>query len=116
MKVEIKVLDNGIKQIILIGRLDIQGTGEVENTFTFQSAVEKAAILVDMSQVDFIASVGMRIFVSNAKALGRRGGKMVIFNPQPLVREVLEKVGINVLVPIYTDFDEACAALMAGVS
>jgi anti-anti-sigma regulatory factor len=56
------------------------------------------------------------IFVSNAKALGRRGGKMVILNPQPLVRDVLEKVGIDVLVPIYADFDEACAALLAEVS
>ncbi len=116
MKVEIKLLDNGVKQIILAGRLDIQGTGEVENTFTSLSEVDKAAILVDMSQVDFISSVGMRLLVTHAKTLGRRGGKMAIVNPQPWVREVLQKVGIDVLVPLYDDFEMACEALKAAIS
>jgi anti-anti-sigma factor len=116
MKIETKVLDNDIKQITLAGRLDIQGTAAVENSFTYYSATEKAAVLVDMSQVDFISSTGMRMLVSNAKALARRGGKMVVLNPQPLIQEALQTAGIDALTPIYNDFEEACTALKAAVS
>ena len=112
MKLEVIKLDNGIKQINLSGRLDIQGTGEIENSFTAHAASEKALVLVDMSKVEFMASIGIRILLSNARSLEGRGGKMVLYKPTPMVRSVFKTTGIDEIVPIYDDFDAACAALL----
>ena len=49
MKQKVTVLENGIKQISLSGRLDIQGSAEIETQFVIHSASEKAAVLVDMT-------------------------------------------------------------------
>ena len=111
MKQEVTILDNGIKQISLSGRLDIQGSAEIENQFTIHSASEKAAVLVDMSQVEFISSMGVRLLLSNAKAQVRRGGQMALYNPQAMVKDVLVSAGIDELIPMFDDFDAACAQL-----
>lgn len=113
MKLEVTELDNGIKQIKLTGRLDIPGTNEIENSFTAHAASKKQVVLVDMAEVEFITSYGMRILVSNAKSLARRGGKMVLYRPAPTVKEVLVMAGIGEIISIYDDFDAACADLKA---
>ena len=116
MKLEVVELDNGIKQIKLNGRLDIEGTIEIETLFTAHAASKKAAVLVDMTEVEYIASFGMRILLSNAKSLAGRGGKMVIYKPVPRVKEILTMAGIGVIIPIYDDFEAACADLEAAVT
>ncbi len=116
MDLDVIRLDNGIKQINLIGRLDIQGAGEIETPFVSQSSSGEALVLLDMSGVIFIASTGMRILLSNAKSLTERGGKMVLYNPTPVVRDVLETIGIAQLIPVYDDFETACAALLSATA
>jgi anti-sigma B factor antagonist len=100
----------------LSGRLDIAGTGEIESKFTFQSATQKAAVLVDLSEVTFIASIGMRLLLSNARAQSQRGGLMVLYNPQPLVKDALVTAGFEQLIPMFDEFDAACAALQTAVT
>jgi anti-sigma B factor antagonist len=115
VKLESKVLDNGITLITLTGRLDIPGSGAIETQFTIHAASKKAAVLVDMSNVEFVASIGMRLLVANAKAQLGRGGKMAMVNAQPLVAEALTMANIVELVPLYDDFDTACTELLAAV-
>ncbi len=113
MKLEITELSNGIRQVKLSGRLDMQGTNQIGDTFAFRVATEKALVLVDLSEVDFLASIGIRLILSNARALGSRGGKLVLCNPSPLIADVLTTAGVHELVQIYQDFEAACAALQA---
>jgi anti-anti-sigma factor len=115
MKFEATNLDNGIKLVKLVGRLDLKGTNEIDNLFTFNTSSGKAPVLVDLSEVDFLASIGMRMLLSNAKALTRRGSKMVLLKPIPLVREALVTAGFDELIPIYDDFDQASEALRSVV-
>jgi anti-anti-sigma factor len=66
---------------------------------------------VDLSEVDFLASIGIRMLTMNAKSLSTRGGRMVLLNPTNEVKSVLDMTGISPIIPIYTDFDSAEAAL-----
>jgi anti-sigma B factor antagonist len=116
MELTVTRRDDSILLLSLVGRLDIAGTGEVESKFTFQTATQKAAVLVDLSEVTFIASIGMRLLLSNARAQSQRGGLMVLCNPQPLVKEALVTAGFEQLIPMYDDFDAACAALQTAVA
>ena len=116
MNLEIKKLDNGIIEIEMNGRLDLQGGLEIEAQFKQHSETEKGAILVDMTNVDFISSNGMRLLISNAKALSKQGGKMVLFNPVKLVKSALETAGFNQLIPIHDDYQTACTDLLDPLS
>lgn len=116
MEMQITDLEGGIKQVKLVGRLDLKGTNDIDNSFTFATSSGSTPVLVDLSEVDFLASIGMRMLISNAKALGRRGSKMVLYNPTPLVKEALITAGFDELIPIFDDFDEATSALKAVIS
>ena len=101
MEIQYSELDNGIIQIKLGGRLDIIGTGKIETKFTGYCTGEKVRVIVDLSKVDFLASIGIRLLTLTAKSLASRGGKMVILNPISEVQDVLEITGIPAIIPIY---------------
>jgi anti-anti-sigma factor len=66
---------------------------------------------VDLSQVPFLASIGIRILLTNARVLRQRGGRMALLNPQSMVEEVLKVTGIESIIPIFHDLEAASAAL-----
>ena len=104
---------DGIQQIVLSGRMDSAGTEQVAARFTETIAARSPRVVVDMTRVAFLSSIGIRLLMSNAKALKQHGGRMVIAGPQPLVKEVLDIVGIAQLIPVHADLESACSALAA---
>ena len=76
MRLESELLDEHILKISLDGRLDIDGTQAIDMPFTALAATKKAAVLVDLSQVTFLTSIGIRTLLTCAKAASARGGKM----------------------------------------
>ena len=113
MEMQYSEQDNGIRLIKLHGKLDIFGTGEIETKFSGYCAGEKPRVLVDLSGVDFLASIGIRLLNINAKAVASRGGRMVLLNPIPDVKHVLEITGIPAIIPIYDSLESAEAVLLA---
>jgi len=99
-------------RVALTGRLDIVGA-EVIALPLATLAGAKQGLIVDMSGVSFIASIGIRHLVSAAKALSRRNGRLVLLNPSEMVAEVLTTSGLTDLLPIVRSDSEAVAALDA---
>jgi anti-sigma B factor antagonist len=110
MELAVQDLDSGVLGINLSGRMDIIGTQQIDLKFTMLVSTRKAQILVDLSNVTFIASIGIRTLVSNAKAQRLRGGSMVLYKPNNQVEEVLRATGIDTIIPIVHDFDAARGA------
>lgn len=99
MKLESTPLDSGQILVSLAGRMDIAGAAEIENTFS--ALVSHAHVaLVDMAGVTFLASIGIRLILANAKSLHKRGGTLVLFNCDPQVERVLLTTGVNELTQI----------------
>jgi anti-sigma B factor antagonist len=111
MEMSVEYLNDGIKKINLKGRMDIEGTQAIDLRLATETSVQKALIVVDLSLVEFVASVGLGVLVRSAKALRLRGGKIVLLNPQPVVALVLEKTGIHEVISIYRDLNTASDAL-----
>ncbi len=109
MNLESELLDGGILRIVLDGRLDLQGTEEIDNAFTELTGSHAGPVLVDLGEVSFIASIGMRTLLASAKALDKRGGKMVLVDAQDMVRDTLETAGITSLLPLFENTDSALA-------
>jgi len=107
-------LDNSIRMIKLAGDLDILGVGQIETRFAGYCAGENPRVLVDLSEVNFLASIGIRLLTLNAKSVASRGGRMVLLHPRPDVRRVLEITGIPAIIPIYDGLESAEAVLLAS--
>lgn len=105
--------ENGIRLIRLIGKLDIVGAGEIKTKFTGHCAGEKVRVVVDISKVDFLASIGIRLLMLTAKSVASRGGQMILLNPIPEVQHTLEMTGIPSIIPIYSSMESAEAVLLA---
>ena len=113
MEIQYSELSNGIRLIKLIGSLDIMGVGAIETKFAGYCAGEHVRVLIDLSAVDFLASIGIRLVTTNAKSLSSRQGRMVLLSPTPDVKNVLEITGIPDIIPMYEQLESAEAVLLA---
>ena len=77
------------------------------------ATLRAARALIDLSQVEFIGSGGIRMFITIARALGRKGGKLVLYGAQPPVAQVFATTSLNDIVPVRADAAAAAAAVRA---
>ena len=103
-------LDNGITKVVLDGSLDIAGAAAIDLKMNV-IAGSKNSVLIDLQQVTFIGSMGLRALVSPARAILSRKGKIAVYAPTELVEKVLKTSGIDTMIPIFHDYDMAVAAL-----
>jgi anti-anti-sigma factor len=101
---------DGITKVVLDGSLDIAGANAIDLKMNVIAGA-KNSVLVDLQQVSFIGSMGLRALVAPARAILSRKGKIVIYRPTELVESVLKTSGIDTMIPIFHDYDAAVAAL-----
>jgi anti-sigma B factor antagonist len=110
MAIAMEELTGGVLRVILDGRLDIEGAAAVDLKMNVIAGSRKA-VLVDLQQVSFLGSMGLRALVAPARAIKSRGGKIVLFGPNELVEKVLKTSGIDTLIPVHHELQSALAAL-----
>jgi anti-anti-sigma factor len=110
MTISTEPMEGGITRVLLDGRLDIQGASVIDLRLNVLAGSEKY-LLVDMRKVSFVGSMGIRSLVLPAKALARRGGRMALLAPIPMVEEVLTASKIGEIIPIVRDLEAAMAVL-----
>lgn len=110
MKLEIVELGDGITKLVLDGRMDIAGAQQVDMDFNLVSNA-KRSVIVDMTSVSFLASMGLRTLLTAARTLKNNGGRLVLLNPDANVEKILIVSGTSDVMPIYQDLADACAAL-----
>jgi anti-anti-sigma factor len=110
MEITIREFGDLGTRVVLVGKLDIVGAGKVELPLA-TVAGSRNHIVVDMTGVDFIASIGIRHLVLASKTVARGARKLLLLDPNPLVTEVLVTTGLQDLLPIVRSEDEARAAL-----
>lgn len=112
MELTVEDLAEGITLATLVGRLDIEGALSIDLAFSVLGG-SKRRLAVDLAQVDFIASMGLRTLMMCARAIAAKQGRMVLVAPQPGADKVLRTAGIDEIIPIHPDFASAAAALAA---
>ncbi|HLO13825.1 MAG TPA: STAS domain-containing protein [Anaerolineales bacterium] len=111
MRLQYSELESGIRLIKLSGALDIHGVNGVEIEFVRHCEGESLRVLVDLSRVNYISSIGIPLLIHSAKSVASRGGKLVLLNPQSSVEHVLEITGIPLIIPIYHNLNTAILEL-----
>jgi anti-anti-sigma factor len=103
--------DTGTRLITVIGRLDAPGVERGEHRFAAAAGAGDRHALVDLSQVPFVGSLGLRMLISVARGMQRRGRQMVLFGVDPLVQSIFDNVALADLIPIAPDRDQAAKLL-----
>ena len=103
-------LEGGITKVVLNGRIDIQGAQAIDLKMNVVGGTAKK-LLIDLQQVEFIGSMGLRSLVVPAQAVTRRGGKVVLFAPVKMVEDVLRASNLQAVLPIHHDLTAALVAL-----
>ena len=107
MKLTSTDLPDGVRKIDLSGRLDLEGADAIDLKLTVLVSSRRTFAVVDLTAVDFLASIGIATLVRNAKAVRLREGNMVLLNPQPNVAKVLASTRIDQMIPVCYSLDEA---------
>jgi anti-anti-sigma factor len=113
MQISISEVDGSTKKVTLIGALDIAGAEVIEVPLAAVAGT-RSNVIVDMSRVDSIASIGIRHLVMAAKAIARGAGKLVLLDPPPMVTEVLVLSGLERILPMVQSEEEARALFLSN--
>lgn len=111
MELNLEDVAQDIVCVGLNGRLDTPGVDQVEIRFNAATAASNRHALIDLAQVSFVSSMGIRMLISAARALQQRGRKLVLFGAGPLVAETFDNAGIDQLIMLAPDRESAMAAL-----
>lgn len=110
---ELSVVDLGPHAacLVLNGRLDTPGVDEIETRFVDAARAAGRSVLVDLSGVGFVSSMGVRMLITTARSLQASQRRMALFGAQSLVAEMLDTVALDQIIPVARDQAGAFALL-----
>jgi anti-sigma B factor antagonist len=110
MDLEIEWLTDDVTKVVPIGRWDATGAGEIEPRLG-AIAGSGRSLVIDMTRVSFLSSMGIRSIVISAKTVALKHAKLVLLSPERNVETVLTTTGIDAVAPIFHEIDAALAAV-----
>jgi anti-anti-sigma factor len=93
------------------GRLDTAGASAFEREMMAATQAETCRLLIDLADLVYVGSAGLRVLLMAAKRLRASGGSIALCRLQPQVAEVFDISGFTAIVPVYADRQTALAAL-----
>jgi anti-sigma B factor antagonist len=109
-------LDDGVRVVAVRGELDLSTAPDLEGPLEEAVSSEDAAVLIDLSDCEFIDSTGIALIVRtwqrlDPDAASEGSGRVVICCGNEQVRRVLEITGLEMSIPIHSAREQALAAL-----
>jgi anti-sigma B factor antagonist len=89
------------------GRVDSTTAPDLENALKQLVEGDKTQIVLDLKDVEYMSSAGLRAMVSTLKSVKRINGDLRLCAPSPRVHEVLRLAGLTSIFNIYPGQDEA---------
>ena len=93
MSIDLKIQEKSPGVFILFPKGDLNATTSPRVQQKINELTEMAStsqIVLDLKDLEFISSHGIRVFVVATKAMKAKGGKIAIVNPQPQIKKVFE--------------------------
>ena len=114
MSISYSDIGENLRRIVISGRLDLPGTDSVAAQLVELTAAPKKGVVVDLSTLKFLASIGIRALITSAKAVQQRGGKMVlVVSESSTVMMSLNATGVDQIIPVFKSASEAERAAVA---
>lgn len=103
-----------LRRIVISGRLDVAGTKIIAPLLLDLIATPRTQVIVDLTTLELLTSIGLRALIESAKVVGNRGGRMLlVVDPRSVVTLSLKATGIDQVIPTFDTVAEAQKALLS---
>jgi anti-sigma B factor antagonist len=97
--------------LALSGKLDATTAKTLEEKILGVINSGAQRLVLDLSQLEYVSSSGLRVFLLAAKRLQGINGKIVFCGRQDHIRQVFDLAGFSSILSIYGSRDEAIKSL-----
>jgi anti-sigma B factor antagonist len=101
---------DGYELVVVEGDVDVSNALQLRDLLG-STITENGRVLVDVSQVPFVDSSGIGIFVAAHRLAEQHGGIMLLVGPSPDVRQVFAMTRTDRMLRIVDSVDDAYAQL-----
>ncbi len=99
---------DGVKILTLSGRLDGDGSIRLHDRINEEIDYDKDSLLLDMSEVEYISSAGLRVLILAARTIRNEFG---LCSPTSVVREIFVMTKLDGAFFIYDDMGAAIQSM-----
>lgn len=110
---EVVSLGERLVKVTLNGRLDTQGVDRLETRFIAALVPPANNAIVDLSGVEFVASMGIRMLIAVARSLKQRQARLALFGTTAQVKDVFEAVSLHKIIQVCATEADALASITA---
>jgi len=82
-------------RLVPVGELDLATAGELEARLAELEAAKPDEVLLDLRELEFIDSCGVRLIVAADRAASRNGHRFAVISGPPAVQRVLDISGLG---------------------
>jgi anti-sigma B factor antagonist len=111
MNISHKQLANSIWQVEVRGRLDQSQTPQLNHTLIELINAEQYRLVVNLSDVSYINSGGLRCLVSAWRKARAQNGNVILFGLNDRLCEIFTMIGFDKVFQIYPTQEEALSAM-----
>ncbi|HVO70920.1 MAG TPA: STAS domain-containing protein [Aggregatilineaceae bacterium] len=101
---------NGVTIFTLEGRVDSEGAVDLDLALQTATSEGKSKMILEMSQVRYINSSGLRTLADILTQNRKSGGDLKLVNLHPKVQRVFQIIGFDKFFSIYPTVEEALAS------
>ena len=113
MQMEIADTADGLVNVTLVGRLDTPAVEHIEPHLVASLVPRGARAIVDLSRLEFVSSMALRMFITIARDLALNNGKLVLYSPQPWVNVIFTTASLHSIISVRPDAASAAVAARA---
>ena len=93
--------------VCMEGKLDAANAAEAEKSLSEIYDAGMLNLVVDLSNLEYVSSAGMRVLLVLAKKVQQKGGRVSLSNLSAKVREVFDISGFSTIFKIFNSAAEA---------
>lgn len=102
--------EKGVSVVSISGRIDAVTSSELEKAIVSRIDGGSIKMLLDLQDVEYVSSAGLRVFLLVAKKLSVLKGKMVFCSLQKMIDDVFRASGFYSLFTIFNNRQEALSS------
>jgi anti-anti-sigma factor len=112
--IEVTEVADGVFVVVLSGEMDIATSPELTSRLATVRGAERYHVLIDLSELAFVDSTGIKALITAAQDVRERGGDVIAFAPTANIRRVFEIVHLSDVVPIVDSLETAISRAHTG--
>ncbi|MBN3038529.1 MAG: STAS domain-containing protein [Candidatus Omnitrophica bacterium] len=107
LNIQVVKKKNYVYAVVLKGSIDVDSYQQLEEELKEIINESTKAVVVDMSAVDYISSIGIRVIMWAKKELQKLDANFAMIDLQPQIKKVFDAMKILPMIDIFDDMPEA---------